>query len=59
MEMQPDDFYNRVIDGYRELAKRESKRAVLIDGRKSPEAIAAEIWRILSDRFPSFAKLNI
>jgi dTMP kinase len=59
MEMQPDDFYNRVIDGYRELAKRESKRAVLIDGRKSPEAIAAEIWQILSDRFPSLAKLNI
>ena len=59
MEMQPDDFYEQVIEGYRKLAKSEPERVVLIDGRNSSDAIAAEIWRILSDRFPSFAKLNI
>jgi dTMP kinase len=59
MEMQPDDFYEQVIEGYRKIAKSESERVALIDGRNSPDAIAAEIWRILSERFPSFAKLNI
>jgi dTMP kinase len=59
MEMQPDDFYEQVVEGYRKLGKSESERVVLIDGRNSPDAIAAEIWRILSERFPSFAKLNI
>ena len=59
MEQQSDDFYENVIQGYRELAKSESKRVVLVDGRKSPEAIAAEIWQILSERFPSLDKANI
>src|SRR5262249_46164858 len=55
MEMQPDDFYQSVIEGYRDLAKRESKRVVLIDGRKSPDAIEDEVWKILSARFPMLA----
>ena|SRR5690348_17337341 len=59
MEMQPDDFYQHVIEGYRELAKHESRRVVLVDGRRSPDAIAAEIWGILSERFPLLAKANI
>lgn len=52
MEMQTDDFYERVIEGYRKLATNESKRVVLIDGRKSPDEIEREIWEILSLRFP-------
>jgi hypothetical protein len=28
---------------------------VLIDGRKAPDAIEAEIWQILSKRFPQLA----
>lgn len=56
MEMQSDDFYERVCAGYRELAKREPKRVVLIDGTRSPDAIEKEIWKILSDRFPQLAQ---
>ena len=52
MEMQPEDFYERVIEGYRSLAKAEPKRIALIDGTKSADAIEAEIWEILFSRFP-------
>ena len=52
MEMQPDEFYENVIAAYRDLANAESKRVVLIDGAKSANAIEAEIWKILSSRFP-------
>lgn len=52
MEMQPDDFYEQVINGYRNLAKSEPERVVLIDGRRSPDAIEKEIWEILIKRFP-------
>jgi len=53
MEMQSDDFYERVIKGYQELAARETKRVTLIDGGKSADAIEKEIWKILSSRFPA------
>jgi dTMP kinase len=55
MEQQPDDFYERVRAGYRELPARNPKRIVLVDGSKSPDAIETEIWAILSSRFPAFA----
>ena len=55
MEMQSDDFYESVCEGYRELAKREPKRVVLIDGTKSADSIETEIWKILSARFPKLA----
>jgi dTMP kinase len=50
MESQPVEFYERVCLGYRELAKRESTRFILIDGAQSPEAIAEQIWKTVSDR---------
>ena len=55
MEQQSDDFYERVIKGYRDLAKSESKRVVLIDGSQSAEAISGQIWKILTARFPQLA----
>ena len=55
MEMQPDKFYEDVIAAYRDLARRESKRVVLIDGSKSADLIEAEIWGTLSKRFPQLA----
>jgi dTMP kinase len=55
MEMQPDDFFKDVINAYRDLARRESKRVALVDGSKSPEVIEMEIWEILSERFPELA----
>jgi dTMP kinase len=53
MEMESDEFYEQVIAAYRDLAKRKSKRVVLIDGSRSPDQIEKEIWEMLSSRFPS------
>jgi len=52
MEQQSDDFYERVIEGYRSLAKREPDRVRLIDASKSADLIALEIWEILAHSFP-------
>jgi dTMP kinase len=53
MEQQPAEFYQRVHEAYRELAKRESNRVVLIDGSREADQIENEIWKTLSSRFPA------
>ena len=58
MEQQPAEFYERVREAYRELSKRESNRAVLIDGSRNPDEIEDEIWRMLCSRFPVLAKTS-
>jgi dTMP kinase len=55
MEQQPAEFYERVREAYRELARREPKRIVLIDGSRSVDDIENEIWKIISARFPVLA----
>ncbi|PZR75060.1 MAG: dTMP kinase [Chthoniobacterales bacterium] len=52
MESEPDEFYERVCEGYRELALREPARVRLLDGSRSPDEIETEIWREVSKRFP-------
>jgi dTMP kinase len=56
MEQEPAEFYERVRQAYRELAAREPKRVVLIDGSRSPQELEGEIWKTLLSRFPSFGK---
>jgi dTMP kinase len=56
MEQQPAEFYERVREAYRDLAKGEPKRVVLIDGAQAPEKIENEIWQTLCSRFPEFAQ---
>src|SRR6516164_11188254 len=56
MEQQSDDFYWRVIGGYREFANREPKRVVLIDGSRTPSEISDRIWETLSSRFSTLQK---
>jgi dTMP kinase len=51
MEEQPEDFYERVRNAYHELARRNTERVVLIDGSRQVDEIAAEIWRIVKQRF--------
>jgi dTMP kinase len=51
MEQQPAEFYKRVREGYRELAGREPKRVVLIDGLRDADEIEREIWDRLCSRF--------
>jgi dTMP kinase len=51
MEQQPTEFYERVREGYRELAAHEPKRVVLINGSRDPDQIETEIWEVLCSRF--------
>ena len=53
MEQEPLEFYARVSEGYRELARREPARTRLLDGSRSPDEIESEIWREVSGRFPA------
>jgi len=57
MEQEPLEFYERVREGYRDLARRELDRFVLIDGAQSADVIETEIWKILASRFPDLAVL--
>ena len=58
MEQQTDEFYERVRDGYRELATHEPKRIVLINGSRDPDEIESEIWEKLCARFSVLAKTS-
>jgi dTMP kinase len=51
MEQQPNEFYEAVRRGYRDLAADEPNRVILIDGSRAAEQIETEIWQILSARF--------
>ena len=53
MEQESGEFYERVRQAYRDLAKRESSRVVLIDGARYANEIENEIWKILCSRFPN------
>src|SRR5262245_9807548 len=52
MEQQPEEFYERVREGYRELAAHEPKRVVLIDASGDVGEIEKQIWKALCSRFP-------
>src|SRR6266404_1479768 len=52
MEQQPAEFYERVREGYRELATHEPKRIILIDGSGDVDKIEKQIWKKLCSRFP-------
>jgi len=56
MEQQPAEFYERVRVAYRQLAKREPNRVVLIDGSRDANQIENEIWEMLGSRFPVLTK---
>ena len=50
MEEEPVEFYERVCQGYRELAKREPDRFILLDASQSPEAIDDRIWNAVRSK---------
>ena len=52
MEEESDEFHKGVIPTYRELAKNEPRRVILIDGRVSPDTIENQIWNTFVQRFP-------
>jgi dTMP kinase len=50
MEEEPIEFYERVCQGYRELAKREPDRFIIIDGAQAPDAIEDRIWTAVESK---------
>jgi dTMP kinase len=58
MEQEPLEFYERVCEGYRELARHEPARIRLLDGSRSPDEIEGEIWCEVSARFPAMLALR-
>jgi dTMP kinase len=58
MEQQPDEFYERVREGYRQLAAQEPHRIVLIDGSRDAGEIENEVWKKLCSRFPLLAETS-
>jgi thymidylate kinase len=58
MEQQPSEFYERVREGYRELATQQRRRIVLINGSRDPDQIETEIWEKLCSRFSVLAKTS-
>jgi dTMP kinase len=50
MEQEPAEFYERVCQGYHELAKAEPDRFIVIDGAQSPDAIEEQIWFLLQSK---------
>jgi dTMP kinase len=56
IEEESDEFHERVIRAYRELAENEPRRIVQVDGRKSVHLIENEIWQAISARFPDLGK---
>jgi dTMP kinase len=53
MEQEPEEFYERVRQAYRELATREPNRIVLIDGSRKTDEIEKKIWETISSRLPT------
>ncbi len=47
MENQSFEFYNRVRQGYLDLAAREAHRVKVIDGSRSIEVIEKQIWDLV------------
>lgn len=50
MERENIDFYNKVREGYLVLAKSMPERLAVIDGTKSEDTIAKNIWAVVKPR---------
>ena len=56
MEQEPEEFYQRVREAYRDLAARESNRVVLINGARDADEIENEVWKVICSRFPDITR---
>jgi dTMP kinase len=52
-EREDDNFYARVYEQYREIARREPKRVVAIEDEAPIEAIAERILEVVRQRLPA------
>lgn len=51
MESEGDAFYERVRQGYLDLARKEPERFAVVDADQSEECVADSIWATLTSRF--------
>jgi dTMP kinase len=56
LEEESDAFHERVIHAYRDLAKNEPNRMVLIDGRVIADITENQIWHTITARFPALPR---
>jgi dTMP kinase len=52
-------FHQELREAYREIAAADPKRCVLIDATADPNAVAAQIWTALRDRFFTASAGNV
>jgi len=50
MESQPLAFFEKVRQGYLQLAREEPQRLVLVDAARAPEIIHEDIWTLIQAR---------
>jgi dTMP kinase len=50
IEAQPDEFFEKVRQGYLHLAVEQPQRMVVLDASLAPDAIEAQIWKLVEDR---------
>ena len=48
LEMETEEFKIRVIEGFREIAKRDPERFIILDGNEKVEDIADKVWTHIS-----------
>ncbi len=53
LDLQQSEFYERVYQGYKSLAEKYKERYVVVDGTKSIEVVAGEIWREIKSKIKS------
>ena len=49
LDLQQNEFYERVNAGYVTRAKKYSDRFVIIDATKSIEDVSLRIWKVVQD----------
>lgn len=54
-EGEDRSFHENLRRAFQRLAKTEPKRCVLIDAARDADAVEADIWRLVSSRFPELA----
>ncbi len=52
LDLQQKEFYERVYQGYLDLAKKDPTRYVVIDASRSIVEVAKEIWQSIETRLP-------
>jgi dTMP kinase len=53
MESSGKEFYNRVREGYLDIARREHARFITVDGTAPIGDVAQTIWRAIEGKLPS------